>query len=210
MPGERAHRAGHDHHALGLERAGRDRGAHVALAVHHGREPAHLLDGVAGLVLEGALRPFADDEVAFDPAVLERLEHPHAEDGAGRAGHADDETPHSVPPPSPRQRPSTDTKPRKTPRPTLSLRESEPIEIAAPDAARVVPLAPERMKSVRFQAHPALFRGSGRRSGWKVKAPGAQPGTDGRTSPARSGAPPGWACSPWGTGRASARGGRHR
>ena len=95
--GQRAHRAGHDHHALGLERAGRDRGAHVALAVHHGREPAHLLDRVAGLVLEGALRPLADDEMAFDPAVLERLEHPHAEDGAGRSGHADDETPHYHP-----------------------------------------------------------------------------------------------------------------
>jgi len=60
------------------------------------RERAHLLDGVAGLVLEGALRPFADDEVGFDLAALERLEHAHAEDGAGRAGHADDETAHSV------------------------------------------------------------------------------------------------------------------
>src|SRR5262249_40910901 len=59
-------------------------------------ERAHLLDGVAGLVLERALRPFADDEVGFDLAALERLEHAHAEDGAGRAGHADDETPHSV------------------------------------------------------------------------------------------------------------------
>jgi hypothetical protein len=46
-------------------------------------------------VLEGALRPFADDQVALDVARLERLEHAHAEDGAGRSGHADDETPHS-------------------------------------------------------------------------------------------------------------------
>src|SRR5262249_37250395 len=89
-------RTRHDHHAFGLERAGGDRRAHVALAVDHAGERAHLLDGVAGLVLERALRPFADDEVGFDGAALERLEHPHAEDGAGRAGHADDETPHSV------------------------------------------------------------------------------------------------------------------
>src|SRR5262245_34002402 len=96
-PAEGAHRAGNDHHALGLERARRDRGAHVALAVGDCGESTHLLDGVAGLVLEGALRPFADDEMALDVAALERLEHPHAENGAGRAGHADDETPHSAP-----------------------------------------------------------------------------------------------------------------
>src|SRR5262249_53435038 len=77
-------------------RARGDRGAHVALAVHDGGEAAHLLDGVAGLVLEGALRPLRDDEMAFDVAPLERLEHPDAEYGAGRAGHADDETTHST------------------------------------------------------------------------------------------------------------------
>src|SRR5262249_6683760 len=31
----------------------------------------------------------------FDVACLERLEHSHAKNGAGRAGHADDETAHS-------------------------------------------------------------------------------------------------------------------
>src|SRR5207237_1117269 len=81
--GKRVHRTRYDHHAFGLERAGGDRRAHVALAVDDARERAHLLDGVAGLVLEGALRPFADDEVGFDLAALERLEHAHAEDGAG-------------------------------------------------------------------------------------------------------------------------------
>src|SRR5262249_15238637 len=45
---------------------------------------------------ERALPPPADDEVGFPLAALERLEHPHAEDGAGRAGHADNEPPHSV------------------------------------------------------------------------------------------------------------------
>src|SRR4029450_466501 len=70
--------------------------AHVACAVHDAGEPAHLLDRVIGLVLERALRPLRDDQVGFDVAALERLEHADAEDGAGRAGHADDETPHSV------------------------------------------------------------------------------------------------------------------
>ncbi len=93
--GERAHGARDHHHALGLERAGGDRRAHVALAVHHAGKTAHLLDGIARLVLEGALRPLRDDEVALDVARLERLQHPHAENCAGRAGHADDETPHS-------------------------------------------------------------------------------------------------------------------
>src|SRR5262249_61086608 len=45
--GERVHRTRHDHHAFGLERAGGDRRTHVALAVDHARERAHLLDGVA-------------------------------------------------------------------------------------------------------------------------------------------------------------------
>src|SRR5262249_49753477 len=94
--GERVHRTRHDHHAFGLERAGRNRRAHVALAVDDAGERAHLLHGVTGLVLERALRPLADDEVGFALAALDRLEHPHAEDGTGRAGHADDETPHSV------------------------------------------------------------------------------------------------------------------
>ena len=49
-----------------------------------------------GFVLERALRPLRDDEVGFDVAPLERLEHPHTENGAGRTGHADDETPHPV------------------------------------------------------------------------------------------------------------------
>src|SRR5262249_37223147 len=53
-------------------------------------------DRVAGLVLKRALCPFADDKVAFNLAALERLEHAHAEDGTGRAGHADNEPPHSV------------------------------------------------------------------------------------------------------------------
>src|SRR5262249_18370636 len=93
---ERVHRTWHDHHAFGLERAGGDRRAHVALAVDDAGERAHLLHGVAGLMLERALRPLADDEVGLDPPPLWPLEHPHAEDGTGRAGHADDETPHSV------------------------------------------------------------------------------------------------------------------
>src|SRR5215467_722799 len=94
--GKRMHRTWHDRHTIGLERAGRDRSAHVALAMNDAGKRAHLLDGVAGLMLERALRPFADDKVGLDLAALERLEHPHAEDGTGRAGHADDETPHSV------------------------------------------------------------------------------------------------------------------
>src|SRR4029079_9119398 len=56
----------------------------------------HLLDGVVGLMLERALCPLADDEMGFDVGVLERLQHANVEDGAGRAGHADDETPHSA------------------------------------------------------------------------------------------------------------------
>ena len=94
--GERVHRAGHHRHAVGLERTGGDLGAHVAGAMHDAGEGTYVLYSVAGLVLERALRPLADDEVGFDLAALERLKHPHAEDGAGRAGHADNEPPHSV------------------------------------------------------------------------------------------------------------------
>src|SRR5215475_1765961 len=94
--GKRMHRTRHDRHTIGLERAGRDRSAHVALAMNDAGKRAHLLDRVAGLVLKRALCPFADDKVAFNLAALERLEHAHAEDGAGRAGHADNEPPHSV------------------------------------------------------------------------------------------------------------------
>src|SRR5262249_55332307 len=112
--GERVHRTGHDHHAFGLERAGGDRRSHVALAVDHAGERTHLLDGVAGLVLERVLRPPADDEVGFDLAALERLEHPHAEDGAGRARHADDETPHSASSAIARSRAKSDTKRTKS------------------------------------------------------------------------------------------------
>src|SRR5260221_63085 len=47
-------------------------------------------------LIERALRLFADDELGCDLAAPERLEHAHAEDGAGRASHADNEPPHSV------------------------------------------------------------------------------------------------------------------
>src|SRR5438045_1340254 len=94
--GKRMHRTRHDRHTIGFERAGRDRSAHVALAMNDAGTRAYLLDSVARLVLKRALRPFADDKVAFNRAALERLEHPHAEDGAGGAGHADNEPPHSV------------------------------------------------------------------------------------------------------------------
>src|SRR5215468_2206934 len=94
--GKRMYRTRHDRHAAGLERAGRDRSAHVALAVNDAGKRAHLLDVVAGLVLERALRPFADDKVGFNLAGPERLEHAHAKNGAGRPGHADNEPPHSI------------------------------------------------------------------------------------------------------------------
>src|ERR1700719_612448 len=89
-----AHGAGNDDHAVGLERSRRDRGAHVAGAVHHAGEAPHLLHAMAGLVFERTLRPLADDQMAFDLGRLERLQHSPAENGAGRPGHADDETPH--------------------------------------------------------------------------------------------------------------------
>src|SRR5258705_5176145 len=63
--------------------------------MHDVRERPHVLDRVIGLVLDGALRPFADDEMRLDVAgQLQRLEETHAEDGAGRSGHADNEASH--------------------------------------------------------------------------------------------------------------------
>jgi len=59
--------------------------------VHDGRQRPHLLDRGAGLVLDGALRPFADDQVGFDIGVPQGFQEADAEDGAGRSGHADDE-----------------------------------------------------------------------------------------------------------------------
>ena len=91
--GERAHRAGDDHHALGEEGARRDRRTHVALAVDDARERSHLLDGVVGLMLDGALRPLADDEMGFDIGLLQRFEEADANNGPGRSGHADDQAP---------------------------------------------------------------------------------------------------------------------
>src|SRR5262249_19064142 len=112
--GKRMHRTRHHRHAVGLERAGRDRSAHVALAMNDAGKRAHLLDGVAGLMLKRALRPLADDKVGLDLAALERLEHAHAEDRAGRAGHADDETAHSVSSTIARSRARYDTKRTKS------------------------------------------------------------------------------------------------
>src|ERR1700732_1952150 len=51
-----AHGARNDDHAVGLERSRRDRGAHVAGAVHHAGEAPHLLHAMAGLVV-GRGRP---------------------------------------------------------------------------------------------------------------------------------------------------------
>jgi len=45
-------------------------------------------------VLDGALRPLADDEVRFNVGVPQCLQEPHTEDGAGRSGHADNQTSH--------------------------------------------------------------------------------------------------------------------
>src|SRR5262245_26891037 len=62
--------------------------------MHDARQRPHLFDRIIGLVLDGALRPLADDEMRLDVGPLQRFEKAHAEDGAGRAGHADDEASH--------------------------------------------------------------------------------------------------------------------
>ena len=59
------------------------------------RKRPHLLDRVVGLVLDRALRPLADDKVRLHVAgLLQGFQKAHAENGAGRAGHADDEASH--------------------------------------------------------------------------------------------------------------------
>src|SRR5207244_3041492 len=53
--------------------------------------------GKVRLVLDGALCPFADDQVGLDVGLLQRFEQSHAENGAGRSSHADNDASHQLP-----------------------------------------------------------------------------------------------------------------
>src|SRR3990170_4128292 len=89
-----AHRARRDHHALGFERARRDRCPHVVGLVAELRHCPDLLEREGGFMLYGLLRPAARHQVSFYVGVLQHLEQAHAEYGARGAGDADDEPTH--------------------------------------------------------------------------------------------------------------------
>src|SRR5260370_807744 len=73
------------------------RGVQVTIpALCEGRGQIELVEHAGDDGSEEVFRPLPDAGWVFHLGALARLEHPHAEDGAGRAGHADDEPPHSV------------------------------------------------------------------------------------------------------------------
>jgi hypothetical protein len=90
--GEAAHRARDDHHPFGDERARRDRRAHVVGVIARGCKRPNLIDRLAGLVLDGPLRPVADDEMGLDLAVPQRLQQPDAEYRPGGTRHPNDQS----------------------------------------------------------------------------------------------------------------------
>ena len=92
--GQGLHRAGCDDHAVGLERAGRNRRRHVAAAVHDAGQRAQFRRGQAGLMLDGLQAPLGQHQVGFDLGSAQGLQQAHAEDGAGGAGDAHDQSAH--------------------------------------------------------------------------------------------------------------------
>ena len=52
-------------------------------------ELLHLLQGVAGFMLQRSRAPLADDQMCFDAGVFEDLQQADAEDGSARAGDSE-------------------------------------------------------------------------------------------------------------------------
>ena len=87
-PAQSFHRARRDQHALGAERAARDRSAHILVTMHDVRKGTHVIRHVVGFLHHCACRGGRDDQVGFENLeTAQKLERAHAIDDPGRPGY---------------------------------------------------------------------------------------------------------------------------
>src|SRR5262245_47658807 len=81
-----------DEHSFRDERTTRDRSALIGVGVNLRGQGFHVIQCVGRFMKQCASTPFAHDQMAFDPRLLQNLQRTYTEDSSRGAGHTDNQS----------------------------------------------------------------------------------------------------------------------